>query len=428
MPYGIKEIDVEDLFGHYSYSIKSGGIDSSLVVLYGENGAGKTTILKIVFLMMSQLRGRGHKSMLANIKFKRVAIILNDGSQITAFREKQLIGNYTYSVQPAGKECTSIQFKTSNRDGHFSITDVSEDFEEVLHSLTVIGLNVHFLSDSRKGWDSVDTFQSHMYEDFSRSKNPKSLDKNDHAEIVKNAINKVEHWILRKTLEATRGEEETISDIYSGIIHRLKNTDPVIDNMDKVNKIIKDFADQRHFFESISSYNLISSPKYDSIIHELQDISVNNGIVGEILMSYVEIQDRKIRTLKPLVKKINAFIDSVNHMFSNKRITYSTRDGFRVTYLDDDEEINFADLSSGESQLLVLMCDVLASGDRSSLFIIDEPELSLNVKWQRSLIETLLTISSDTQFLIATHSMELLSKYLSNVVKLDNNHGSKDID
>ena len=53
--------------------------------------------------------------------------------------------------------------------------------------------------------------------------------------------------------------------------------------------------------------------------------------------------------------------------------------------------------------------------------MIDEPEISLNVKWQRELIQSLLEITegANVQFIFASHSIELISQHLNRVVKLE---------
>jgi ABC-type sulfate/molybdate transport systems ATPase subunit len=58
-------------------------------------------------------------------------------------------------------------------------------------------------------------------------------------------------------------------------------------------------------------------------------------------------------------------------------------------------------------------------GDRKSVLLIDEPELSLNIKWQRKLIQALRDIvpQKKVQFVFVTHSIEFLSEYVDNVVK-----------
>jgi len=75
-------------------------------------------------------------------------------------------------------------------------------------------------------------------------------------------------------------------------------------------------------------------------------------------------------------------------------------------------------LSSGEQQLLLLFCNTLVSRARPSIFIIDEPEISLNVKWQRKLVQNLLDVSQggNTQFIFASHSIELLTQHRDKVV------------
>ena len=78
-------------------------------------------------------------------------------------------------------------------------------------------------------------------------------------------------------------------------------------------------------------------------------------------------------------------------------------------------------LSSGEKQLLLLFINTITATDQATIFIIDEPEISLNIKWQRMLLKTLLKFSARNyvQFIIATHSIELLAPNSTNVIKLE---------
>ena len=68
----------------------------------------------------------------------------------------------------------------------------------------------------------------------------------------------------------------------------------------------------------------------------------------------------------------------------------------------------------------MLFCNLLVSRQHPSLFLIDEPELSLNIKWQRKLVPALLSMTeaSQIQLLMATHSIELLSSYRERVMRL----------
>ncbi|MCJ7639632.1 MAG: CoA-binding protein [Euryarchaeota archaeon] len=82
-------------------------------------------------------------------------------------------------------------------------------------------------------------------------------------------------------------------------------------------------------------------------------------------------------------------------------------------------------LSSGERHLFLLFCNSLVAMDRPSILMIDEPEISLNIKWQRRLLNFLLECSGDSpvQYLFSTHSIELLAQHRGQVAKLENIRG-----
>lgn len=77
--------------------------------------------------------------------------------------------------------------------------------------------------------------------------------------------------------------------------------------------------------------------------------------------------------------------------------------------------VPFDHLSSGEQQMLLLLARLVAHATPEVLFVVDEPEASLHVAWQRALpgVLDLLRDSFQLQFAIATHSPVLLSAALS---------------
>lgn len=72
----------------------------------------------------------------------------------------------------------------------------------------------------------------------------------------------------------------------------------------------------------------------------------------------------------------------------------------------NDEAIPLDALSSGEKQLLQILLETLAVGE--STIMIDEPELSLHPDWQKGLVRSMRRVNVDAQFLLATHSPELM--------------------
>ncbi len=71
----------------------------------------------------------------------------------------------------------------------------------------------------------------------------------------------------------------------------------------------------------------------------------------------------------------------------------------------------FRNLSSGEQQIVSLVVKIIAQAEQRCLFLVDEPEISLHVSWQRVLPRVLSVIcrSFSCDILVATHSALLIS-------------------
>jgi energy-coupling factor transporter ATP-binding protein EcfA2 len=112
-------------------------------------------------------------------------------------------------------------------------------------------------------------------------------------------------------------------------------------------------------------------------------------------------------------RAIAGYVDTVASFLEGKSFDFRPTRGVVIADSETSEELNPSDLSSGEKQILVLFSDVVALRERTGLFLIDEPELSLNPQWQRHLMSALLasTEGSEMQLVAATHSIEIMSKY-----------------
>src|SRR5262249_13677828 len=88
--HAITRISVEKLFGQFSYSLPLKDVNnpdlSKLFILYGDNGSGKTTILNLLFHLLSPEDGQGHKVAVSRIRFRRFAVELANGTTIEAHR------------------------------------------------------------------------------------------------------------------------------------------------------------------------------------------------------------------------------------------------------------------------------------------------------------------------------------------------------
>ena len=86
------------------------------------------------------------------------------------------------------------------------------------------------------------------------------------------------------------------------------------------------------------------------------------------------------------------------------------------------------ELSSGERQVIIVLTYLAFLAGEKSIFIIDEPELSLHLRWQGYLIEALKTLRpKDCQVIIATHAPEIVGRSRQNVTLLAPSYLPKEI-
>ena len=97
----------------------------------------------------------------------------------------------------------------------------------------------------------------------------------------------------------------------------------------------------------------------------------------------------------------------ISRMFTGNKAIEFLDTGINVK-TDDGEDIGLAALSSGEKHVLGIFIETLLA-DTSTL-LIDEPEISLHVDWQRDLISFMNKLNPRTQLILATHSPEVIAK------------------
>ena len=133
-----------------------------------------------------------------------------------------------------------------------------------------------------------------------------------------------------------------------------------------------------------------------------------NDTLGRVLKLYIEDSKKKLKVYDGLAEKIGRFKDILQEMLNDKSLIIS-KEGYQLKSEPESEQsIPPKELSSGEQHLIVLMYNLLFrdSEKNDELILIDEPEISLHIAWQRRFISSLEKISelSDFDVIIATHS------------------------
>lgn len=97
----------------------------------------------------------------------------------------------------------------------------------------------------------------------------------------------------------------------------------------------------------------------------------------------------------------------ISRMFTGNKTIEFFDTGINVK-TDAGEDIGLVALSSGEKHVLGIFIETLLA-DVSTL-LIDEPEISLHVDWQKNLISSMNRLNPQTQLIAATHSPEIMAE------------------
>lgn len=123
-------------------------------------------------------------------------------------------------------------------------------------------------------------------------------------------------------------------------------------------------------------------------------------------------------------RRIDHFFSVINSFFaeSKKRIEIKRDNAVTLVFREHTNQtiVPLDKLSAGEKQLLLILTKVFLQDEKPYITLIDEPETSLHIRWQRMLIDTIRELNPNGQLIIATHSPSILSKgWIDKMVMMD---------
>lgn len=447
-PIFIESIVIDRLFGNRTVEINSEEnlyTDSKILLLHGMNGSGKTTLLNILYHLLSCATSAGHKSSIAKIPFRSTTIQLSNGLTIEAYRRHGgLKGSFTMSfISPEGINNTE-QFK-SDSNLKVSIDDQPDSQDKFLKELSEHVPDVYYMSDNRQfnndRYRETLERQSNLvrHQRYVDERNRHSFDTEFHYGAIDyvpaddslsfqldTMLQLVRERIRHSLIEKSDQGQEDASNIYKRVIKTIANpyspelaTDNVCDNL-----LIR-LANISRTSSLYSDYGLSSAIDTSDFAKSITDMTKSTSanekleLVLNVLNPYVESAESRLSSLKPIFDLVDNFIDTTNRLLVDKHMTFSTRKGFGVQ-TDQGDPLTTANLSSGEKHLMMILSSTLLANTSSSVLLIDEPEMSLNPTWQQNLISSMIRCSpqANTQFVLATHSHDILSQYSEFAVRL----------
>lgn len=220
-------------------------------------------------------------------------------------------------------------------------------------------------------------------------KNRKSSDNSIYNQInIKSVLDQTTNQIRIKSSEAN-------SKIFRNIFNYLSN-----DSSGGINMTNQDAV--RILDERMAS--LINQKTSDNLKEMINSSKSQSGIIKKILF---EINRQLEKDVYPLENKLKNFIKACNHFFENKQFIYdSNMINLDLKLNGSDQIIQPSELSSGELHIVTIFAKIflLTSEDTRLIIIIDEPELSLSIDWQKKFVQTVLESNKIFSLVLSTHS------------------------
>jgi len=232
------------------------------------------------------------------------------------------------------------------------------------------------------------------------------------------------------TLSASRqfgsGRSRVRSDIEDALIalsRKLSNDPHVfvssISTVDIVSILLRQYADLSDLSSTLQEST--SQEIINTIKQHKADPDDKNSI--EAASSLLDTIRAKIEGMELKREEILAPFDEVRKVIEGLFRNIGINIGTRLSFGNAAGAVNSDALSAGEKQMLSFIC--YNAFYKDAIVFIDEPELSLHVDWQRMLFPILMRQQSTNQFIISTHSPFIYSKFPQNEISLDIDRGDQ---
>ena len=229
------------------------------------------------------------------------------------------------------------------------------------------------------------------------------VDPSQKAPVTKAMVN-----VYAKQLKKALGE--ILAD-YANLSQKLDQSFPIrlVKNgkskatREEIKSKLTDLASQRHTLVAVG----LLEPEDQNTVLQSDDIDESNLPTLQI---YIADTEQKLAVFSGFAEKLTLFKSIINRRFLHKQIGISQEEGLVLTTANG-QTLPLEKLSSGEQQELILFYRLLFQVEKDTLILIDEPELSLHVAWQKQFLEDLQEVTRLAQIdvLIATHSPQIIN-------------------
>jgi len=405
----LKSFAIKGLFGFKDINIP---FDKETLILIAENGAGKTTILNILYYSISC---QFHK--LSSIDFESVFLEFESGvsvdikkEDLTSFYMRDDRSVFSSDIQELDNQEINLlereyqkafqRYIRAYKD-QLVLFEFSEDgvilTDKKKEIITIIEQNLHesilYFPTYRRIEEDLKNlgYKENEFEQLSLG--------DGEGKLIQFGMNDVSDKIDDIKTTIKNSALNLFSKVTGEILTQFVESKPITQKMrnsiqpDTLNIVLSRVGEEnispsdRQKIEHLVSTGDINDPQHDQLVYFLSK-----------LVSLYEQQKEKD-------KSINQFAEICNKYLNQKRIIYDEANvEISILQTRDNSPIELKNLSSGEKQIISLFSKIYLESSKDFILLFDEPELSLSLEWQRMLLPDILRSGKCKLLLAATHS------------------------
>ncbi len=422
----LKAIKLKKLFGRFNYDIKL--MEEGISIITGPNGYGKTTILSILDEFCNKSLGD-----VLSHPFYSVSLV-TDSEIITITRSKDYFKiNDLKFMYPRKNDhirrFESNPFMRRTGDNEFIDMRTSEHFyidnPLMLRDFPIFNLEDDFLVsiffDERrkakrtseleekfeKAWQWIEKIKEEIGQvsfikeqrliekkALQEERKPFSSSKIEYVTVINENSNK-----LMKEIEQVMGEHSALANkLDSTYITRLFET---LDEIDE-KEYEDNYRELQEKQKKLKHYGLAEIKNTSKLMYK-KKFAID-------LFVYFSDAREKYKVFESLISKLELYEELVNKKLTFKKMKLSREKGISII-TDAGQELELTSLSSGEQEILVLYYKLIFES-KVNLLLIDEPEISLHVAWQKEILKDfkkIVALNKNVQVIVSTHSPQIIS-------------------
>lgn len=445
----IKGLEAIGIYGRFDINLD---FQDGINIIHGSNGTGKTTLLHILANAVNEdFRRFGY------LKFQKLTITLDDDTEIL-IKQQDCPNDSLETLTQVWINQTEVE--------SYSLRDLLQ--QENQQENTELSFNAGYYSSSSKKKQDIDLKATYFPAFRTMIEAWATLDESEirhFARIARRSPN------FRKVLRSSARSTELARILFGKFVPRLEYPSPIeieehinselTEAQLKIASLDRNLLSQAfiQFSKAISqssdtedntkepeeviteitelSEKLQNSPfqvnrdnsddVYEKLIEQLRSFESDpkyKTIASRVLSVYKNSLQKRLDEQTKAYSSIETYLESVNEFLERKQLKIGStglpRNRARLGVKIGNEEAihSLQILSSGERQVvgLIYAASHMTSG---RVVLIDEPEISLHIDWQRKLLPEMVKQLGEKQLIICTHSSVIASKYRDRMIKLE---------